>query len=398
MALTAAAIVFVTLGSQHAITELVVGDGDGRVAVTPAAGPTGAPDDEETSEVGRVAVVSAVAALQWQWSALGIAGAGVVAGGTGWLLSRRMLAPLDRIAATAERISASTLHERIALDGPDDELRRLSRTIDGLLDRLDTAFASQRRFVAQASHELRTPLAVQRATIQIGLHDDVDARELAGARAELLEQNRRTEHLVESLLVLAEAERGLDGSTSDVDLAALVDEVVTGAAPAARDADVRVRSATVAGPVPLRCEPVLTRQLLGNLLDNAIEYNVPGGVVDVAVEGDADGCVLRVGNSGPELDDAVVATLTQPFRRAVTADTGTGRPDSSGRPDSAGRSGSAGRRHSGLGLSIVEAVAQAHGWQVTLAPRPGGGLVVTVWVAPVRVAPVRVSPGRVSPM
>nr|WP_289845966.1 HAMP domain-containing sensor histidine kinase [Curtobacterium sp. WW7] len=394
MALTAAAIVFVTLGSQHAITELVVGDGDGRVAVTPAAGPAtepsaapdrrsaDAPDVGGTSEVGRVAVVSAVAALQWQWSALGIAVAGVVAGGTGWLLSRRMLAPLDRIAATAERISASTLHERIALAGPDDELRRLSRTIDGLLDRLDTAFASQRRFVAQASHELRTPLAVQRATIQIGLQDDADGRDLAAARAELLEQNRRTEHLVESLLVLAEAERGLDGRTSDVDLRALVDEAVAGTASTAHGAGVRVRSSTGADPVRLRCEPVLTRQLLRNLLDNAIEYNVPGGVVGVAVEGDAGGCVVRVDNTGPELDAAVVATLTQPFRRAVAADAGPGGPGSPGGPRPSGR------RHSGLGLSIVEAVAQAHGWQVTLAPRAGGGLVVAVRVPPVGVSPM----------
>ena len=365
MALTAAAIVFVTLGSQHAIAEVVVADASGGVAISPDAsgGPRRAtgPAPDGAAAPGGIAIVSRVAALQWQWSALGIAGAGVVAGLTGWLLRRRMLAPLDRIAGTAERISASTLHERIELRGPDDELRRLSRTIDGLLDRLETAFASQRRFVAQASHELRTPIAVQRAAIQIGLHDDADAVDVARARAELLEQNRRTEHLVESLLVLAEAERGLDGRTADIDLGVLAGAVVDEAQTAAREAGVRLRCTVPgagAGARAVRCEPVLTRQLVHNLVDNAIEYNGPGGHVDVEV----DGTVLRVRNTGPELDDALVPTLTEPFRRASAA--------------------AGGRRHSGLGLSIVEAVAQAHGWRVSLAARPGGGLVAEVDVSP----------------
>ena len=369
MALTAAAIVFVTLGSQHAIAEVVVADASGGVAISPDAsgGPRRAtgPAPDGAAAPGGIAIVSRVAALQWQWSALGIAGAGVVAGLTGWLLSRRMLAPLDRIAGTAERISASTLHERIDLRGPDDELRRLSRTIDGLLDRLETAFASQRRFVAQASHELRTPIAVQRAAIQIGLHDDADAVDVARARAELLEQNRRTEHLVESLLVLAEAERGLDGRTADVDLGVLAGAVVDEAQAAAREASVRLCCTVLGvgvgvgvGARAVRCEPVLTRQLVHNLVDNAIEYNGPGGHVDVEV----DGTVLRVRNTGPELDVALVPTLTEPFRRASAA--------------------AGGRRHSGLGLSIVEAVAQAHGWRVSLAARPGGGLVAEVDVSP----------------
>lgn len=361
MALTAAAIVFVTLGSQHAIAEVVVADAAGGVAISPDASgdprQTTEPAPDGAAGPGGIAIVSRVAALQWQWSALGIAGAGVVAGLTGWLLSRRMLAPLDRIAGTAERISASTLHERIDLHGPDDELRRLSRTIDGLLDRLETAFASQRRFVAQASHELRTPIAVQRAAIQIGLHDDADAVDVARARAELLEQNRRTEHLVESLLVLAEAERGLDGRTVDVDLGVLVGSVVDEAGAAAWEADVQLHCRVI-GARPVRCEPVLTRQLVHNLVDNAIEYNGPGGHVDVEV----DGTVLRVRNTGPELDVALVPTLTEPFRRASAA--------------------AGGRRHSGLGLSIVEAVAQAHGWRVSLAARPGGGLVAEVDVSP----------------
>lgn len=202
----------------------------------------------EGDERSTVAVVQLVAVQQWQWSAIGIAGAGLVAGGVGWLVSRRMLRPIDRITATTNRITASNLHERIALDGPDDELRRLSSTVDGLLDRLETAFESQRRFVAQASHELRTPLAVQRAAVQIGLHDDADRDDVRATREQLLEQNRRTEHLVESLLVLAEADRGLAGATSAVRLDEVTDEVVAGAAPNATDAGVTVVHECRTGP------------------------------------------------------------------------------------------------------------------------------------------------------
>jgi signal transduction histidine kinase len=309
--------------------------------------------------------VSFVAGLQWQWSVLGVTGAGVLAGGTGWLVSRRMLAPVDRITATARRISASTLHERIALEGPDDELRRLARTIDDLLDRLETAFASQRRFVAQASHELRTPLAVQRAALQIGLSDDAGPGDVARTREELLEQNRRTEHLVESLLVLAEAERGLDGRTEEVDLTALVEEVVDEYATAARTAEVTLTCRTEAGPpVRVRCEPVLLRQALRNLVDNAVEYTVSGGVACVSL--DARGVLVE--NDGPESDAADVSRLTEPFRRGAAS-------------PSSGPSQTSGRRHSGLGLSIVAAVVRAHGWTLAVDARDGGGLTVRIGVS-----------------
>ncbi|QKS21829.1 HAMP domain-containing protein [Curtobacterium sp. Csp1] len=227
-----------------------------------------------------VALIAVVAEQQWQWSTSAVVVAGGLAGGIGWFVSRRMLSPIDRITATANRISATTLDERIALDGPDDELRRLSRTIDALLDRLEAAFEAQRRFVSHAAHELRTPLAVQRATLQIGLPDDATPPDVVAARTEMLEQNRRTEHLVESLLVLAEAERGLEGSSVLVDLGSCVAAAVGGVRAAAAVTGV---SLSVEGTAPdgVVGEPVLVQQLLGNLLDNAVEYNVPGGVVRV---------------------------------------------------------------------------------------------------------------------
>lgn len=366
MVLATAVVVFTNLMSQAAIGAAVPATPLEPLSPMASAVPGGvatqrAPGADGTGSGTELAIVRVVAAQQWQWAAVGVAGAGVVAAGIGWLLSRRMLRPIDSITATAARISASNLHERIALDGPDDELRRLSRTVDDLLDRLETAFESQRRFVAQASHELRTPLAVQRAALQIGLHDHSDPEELLATRDELLEQNRRTEHLVESLLVLAEADRGLAGATRSVDLAALADEVVQGITGTAAEAGVTVtlrsRTGPPGGPGAVLGEPTLLRQLLVNLIGNAVEYNVPGGFVHVTTA--EDGIVIE--NSGPLVPADVAPLLVEPFRRCA----GT----------------TSGRRHSGLGLSIVAAVAQAHGWRLRVESRERGGLRVRVGVS-----------------
>ncbi|MCM3503539.1 HAMP domain-containing histidine kinase [Curtobacterium sp. ODYSSEY 48 V2] len=358
MALTTGVLVFVALASQwslRAATEFRP------TALSSAATPSVGRDphvDPSAVPSGAVAFVQVAAEQQWQWSAVGIAVAGVLAGLLGWVLSRQVLRPIDRMARTADRISASTLHERIALDGPDDELRRLARTVDALLDRLEAAFASQRRFVAQAAHELRTPLAVQRASVQIGLPDDATPAELAAVRAELLEQNRRTEHLVDSLLVLAEAERGLEDRSTAVDLGAVARDVVAQAAGAARDADVTLVVDEQDVPRGLTGEPLLVRQLVGNLVDNAIEYNEPGGTVLVrtGVHG------VTVENTGVLVDPDEVQHLTEPFRRGE-------------HPGS--------KRHSGLGLSIVAAIADAHGWSLRLEPLPDGGLRAVVGVSSV---------------
>ncbi|OIH95787.1 MULTISPECIES: HAMP domain-containing sensor histidine kinase [unclassified Curtobacterium] len=362
MVLTTAVLVFVNLASQQSFARTlpVLGRDGGPATRIPSAVPI-TPERIGASQT-TLRVVTEANALQWQWSAVGIVVAGMLAGGVGWFVSRRMLRPIDRITATATRITASNLHERIALVGPDDELRRLSRTIDDLLDRLETAFESQRRFVAQASHELRTPLAVQRAAVQIGLHDDVGGDDVRAVRDELLEQNRRTEHLVESLLVLAEADRGLDGTTQVVHVDDVTAEVVAGAAGNAADAGVALTHETRTGPPGLvvDAEPTLLRQLLGNLVGNAVEYNEPGGFVRVTTS--SDGIVVE--NSGPAVPVDEAPRLVEPFRRCSSA-------------RSAGR-------HSGLGLSIVASVVQAHGWSLSVDARAAGGLVVRVGVSPVQ--------------
>ncbi|QCR42526.1 two-component sensor histidine kinase [Curtobacterium sp. SGAir0471] len=372
MVLTAAVVLLVTWASTVTLTGTIDG---GAAERTPSLRSTTEGDDgewwsgselrpghgSETPAGGArdvrgaeaVMVVAEANRTQWQWAAVGVLAAGLLAGGTGWVVSRRVLRPIDRITDTARRLSASTLHERIGLDGPDDELRRLAGTIDDLLDRLEAAFESQRRFVAQASHELRTPLAVQRAALQVGLAEGSGPDDVVAVREELLEQNRRTEHLVESLLALAEADRGLDGRVDDLDLAELAGQVVAGQRDHARTAGV----ALTVEPAPsavVSAEPVLVRQLVTNLVDNAVEYNEPGGFVRVSVCPDG----LCVENSGPVVSADEVAVLVEPFRR--------------------GAQGAATGRHSGLGLSIVAAIVRAHGWSLAVEPRPDGGLRVRV--------------------
>ncbi|MFF6907397.1 sensor histidine kinase [Streptomyces sp. NPDC012389] len=296
--------------------------------------------------------------MYWSIAALLVMTAGAV--GVGWWIAGRVLRPVHAMTAKARRLSERTLHERIASSGPDDELKELGETLDALLARLEKAFDSQRRFIANASHELRTPLATQRAAIQVGL-DDPSPEDLVRTRQTLLDTNRRSERLIEGLLVLARSERGLAADErEDVRFDRVVAEEVarqpgvrpgTGAGAGARPA-VSVEVAAC----PVRGNRLLLSQLVSNLLANALTYNVPGGSVDVSLTGDGD---LVVRNTGPVVSDADIVGFFEPFRR------GEGRD----------RMGPG----SGLGLSIVRSIAVAHGGTVTAVPGPeGGGLAVTV--------------------
>ncbi|THA22679.1 HAMP domain-containing histidine kinase [Streptomyces sp. A1277] len=294
------------------------------------------------------------------WSAAALLVMTACAVGVGWWTAGRVLRPVHAMTAKARRLSAHTLHERIAASGPDDELRELGDTLDALLARLERAFDSQRRFIANASHELRTPLATQRAAIQVGL-DDPTPDDLVRTRQTLLDNNRRSERLIEGLLVLARSERGLEKSEREpVDLAQVVAEEVS------RHPGVRLD----ARPCPVLGNRLLLAQLVANLLANAVTYNVPGGSVEVAVVPAGGGVLLKVRNTGPLVDAADIPGLFEPFRR------GEGRD----------RMGPG----SGLGLSIVRSIAMAHDGTVTAVPGPEGGLAVTVRL-PADQAPVAVS-------
>ncbi|MFJ7082601.1 ATP-binding protein [Streptomyces griseus] len=282
--------------------------------------------------------------MNWSFAALLVMTAGAV--GVGWWIAGRVLRPVHAMTAKARRLSERTLHERIASSGPDDELKELGETLDALLGRLEKAFDSQRRFIANASHELRTPLATQRAAIQVGL-DDPSPEDLVRTRQTLLDTNRRSERLIEGLLVLARSERGL---ATDERESVRLDHVVR--EETARHPAVEV---TVAG-CSVRGNRLLLAQLVANLLANAVTYNVPGGSVEVSLSGEG---ALLVRNTGPVVSEADIAGFFEPFRR------GEGRD----------RMGPG----SGLGLSIVRSIAMAHGGTVTARPGPeGGGLAVTV--------------------
>ncbi len=278
-----------------------------------------------------------------------------------WWLTGRLLRPLHRITATAQRLSLSTLHERIAMTGPKDELKELADTFDAMLDRLEHAVASQRRFVANASHELRTPLAIQRTAIEIGLSDPSPAK-VARIRTELLRATQRSERLIEGLLVLAQGERGLDARTP-VDLAVVVDQVIGEHMPLAESRQVRI--AVAAHPVTVAGDEVLLTRLVANLVQNAIRHNHPGGHVLIELSPDTG---LVVCNTGPDVPADRVDELFEPFRRLHR--------DRTGSSDGAG-----------LGLSIVAAITKAHNGTVQATANPDGGLSITVVLPALTPAP-----------
>jgi signal transduction histidine kinase len=278
-------------------------------------------------------------------SLVGLLAVGVGSLGVSWWLSGRALHPLHRITDTARRLTDTTLHQRIDLDGPDDELKELADTFDAMLGRLDAAFASQRRFVANASHELRTPLAIMRTQLEVASTPE----ELAAAVEVVRQTIDRSERLVDGLLVLARADGQLN--VEPIDLADVLRTGVTAVEPQRVELDAR--------PAPVEGDPALLFHLARNLFDNAQRYNVPDGWVRARSGVEGDRAVLEVSNSGPVVPPDAVEGLFEPFRRLAADRTG-------------------GEVSAGLGLSIVRAVAEAHGGTVVAQGRPDGGLRVEV--------------------
>jgi signal transduction histidine kinase len=271
----------------------------------------------------------------------------------GWLLAGRALRPLRDITATARRVSGENLGERIGLVGPADELKELADTFDGMLARLDGAFASQRHFVANASHELRTPLAIMRTEIDVALADpDAEVRDLRAMGEAVRETVDRCERLIESLLVLARSEAAT-GREETVDLAALAADCITDLRARADDAGVEVTPELQ--PAWARGDPALLERMIANLIDNGIRHNEPHGFLSVATRVDGSMARLIVRNGGPVIDAAEAGTLTEPFRRLDRTFGGFG-----------------------LGLSIVRTVVEAHAGTLELVAPASGGLDVRV--------------------
>ncbi|WP_225993476.1 sensor histidine kinase [Actinomadura rudentiformis] len=289
-------------------------------------------------------------------SLLALVGVGIIALVLGYFVADRALSPLQRVTATARRLSESTLHERIALEGPDDEIKELADTFDAMLERLGEAFDSQRRFVANASHELRTPLAINRTLLEVALGDPDVSADLKTVGKTLLATNARHERLIEGLLLLARSERELTARTT-VDLGEVAETVLDLAGRREQDNEVTVHRELTPGTA--LGDPVLLEHLVSNLVDNAIKHNDEGGDVWVRT-GVLDGyATIQVENTGPVVPHYEVDRLFEPFRRL-----------NSDRIESA--------KGAGLGLSIVRSVVLAHRGTVYATPRAGGGLVVTV--------------------
>jgi signal transduction histidine kinase len=272
----------------------------------------------------------------------------------GWLVAGRMLRPIRAISRTARRISSSSLHERLAFDGPDDELKELGDTLDDLFARLEAAFEAQRRFVAHASHELRTPLTRERTLVQVALGDPSTTDVWRATGHELLASNREQESMIDALLTLASSEGGLD-QRETADLAEIADITVRNRREAygpGPQFDLALEPATVNG------DPRLLERLVANLVDNALMHNVEGGRVRVSTGSNDGTTVLAVSNTGPVIPSTEVDRLFQPFQRLD--------------PDRIHRNGH------GLGLSVVRAIAIAHGATITARPDPDGGITIEI--------------------
>ena len=289
------------------------------------------------------------------WYAVALVGTLLAAAAVGWLLARRALAPLEQMTRFARRISEERLGDRLAPGGPPDELRELGETLDAMLDRLSGAFDAQRRFLANASHELRTPLAVIRAEAEVALaNPEPDVEELREVAVAVSESVARTEALLDGLMLLARSQPGLL-RPEPLDLAEIARRAVRQAGSEARSRGVEIHVSADAAQTT--GDRALVERLVANLLENGVRHNAPGGWVDVRVGADGDSAVVRVRNSGRLIAPEHVERLTSPFERL-------------------GRHGEA--PGAGLGLSIVQAVADAHRATLAITAQAEGGLDVTV--------------------
>jgi two-component system sensor histidine kinase VanS len=336
---------------------------------TPIAGPGGVatyrPAEGLTSADGAAALIVSdqgdILNTLLVWSLIVLVALAGVSAWAGWILAGRLLRPLQEINRAAQRAAAGSLDHRVALAGPRDEITDLSDTVDHMLERLERSFQAHQRFAANASHELRTPLATTQAMLDVAAQDEhLDEATFRDLIARLRDTNTRSIRTVEAILDLADlghaelgaAEVGLDEIVADA--------VAAGSAAAAARG---LRCTTDLEECSVLGDAGMLQQLCGNLVQNAVRHNVDGGFVHVSLARagtPAGAVVLRVENSGEHLPAEVVARLTEPFYRV------------------GGRVAGDAERSRGLGLAIVESIAEVHGAELRLAARPSGGLVVTV--------------------
>jgi signal transduction histidine kinase len=290
-------------------------------------------------------------------SAIALAIMTIISTALGWVVAGRVLRPLRTMTAATQQISEANLYERLAIQGPRDELRELADTIDGLLGRLQGAFEAQRRFVANASHELRTPLTAARALLELVITDPgATVETFRDACRQVLEENEQQEQLIDALLTLAHGQRGIDRRET-LDLAVTAGRVIETA-----ESDAAARGLNLEAslqPTLVSGDPRLLERLVSNLVENAIRHNVPDGRVHVRVETRAGQPMLAVTNTGPVIPADQIDRLLRPFERLTRDRIGLG-------------------EGLGLGLSIVSAIATAHGGTLDVYPGKQGGLDIAV--------------------
>jgi len=342
---TGGAVVHVTSG----------GGGGGGTLINPAA----LQGDPTPAKVQALAQAQSSAALHGLLvnSAIALAIMAALSIWLGWLIAGRALRPLRTITNAARDISASSLHKRLALAGPDDELTQLAVTFDDLLARLEGAFDAQRGFVANASHELRTPLTLERTLVEVALADpNATVASLRATCERVLAAGEQQERLIEALLTLSRSQRGLD-HREVFDLAAVAADVLATRRPDAEQRELRLEANLA--PASVAGDAGLGERLVANLIDNALRHNHPGGEVEITTTTQGGTTLLSISNSGPIVPPDETDRLLQPFQRLA------------GNRD-------AGDDGLGLGLSIVNAIAIAHGATLTTQARPQGGLTIDV--------------------
>jgi len=327
----------------------------------PATGPTWTSFANAVSDVSVTTYRAEVLSQLVRESAAALGAMAVLAVVLGWYAARRVLRPVHEITRTAQRLGEGSLDERLTVTGPRDELRELGDTFNAMLDRLQAAFGRERRLMANISHELRTPLANQRMALEVGLADEgLGAAELRRLGETALSQNLRTQRLIERLLLLASAQESTAQPAETVDLAQVArDAVHQLGAGDQLPADLQIRMEL--DPATVQGDGMLLERLVGNLVENAVRHNVPGGWIQVRAGSDPANhqTWLEVANSGAVVPPDVVPGLFEPFRRRggdrVHSDRGVG-----------------------LGLALVSAIVGRHHGTVTTAAVDGGGLAVRV--------------------
>lgn len=287
------------------------------------------------------------------WSIVVLVAFTGVAAAIAFWLARRSLDRIGEVTAAARDISERDLGRRLDLPGPDDEIKELGDTIDGMLDRLQSAFTAQDRFVANASHELRTPLTTTRTALEIPLEQGAVPVDLQANMQRALRATEQSERLITALLALARARTGLD-EVEPVELSELIEDQVEELDAQEIAVHTNLRELTVEG------DTVLLARAVRNLLENGIRHNAPGGELWVRCRRERGRAIIEVENTGATIAPATVELLTEPFYRGDASRTSTG-PDGTG-----------------LGLAIVQSIAKTHGGEVRLRARKGGGLIAAI--------------------